>query len=308
MINNSVSCVIPALNEEKNISNILISIKNQRLDGKYTINEIIVVDNGSNDRTINISKKLGAVVYCKPNLSIGGLRNYGAEKATGEILVFFDADMILTEDAILSLVSKMGKRNAGALCAHLQPGKKTTWVERTWYYHLKPNGYDLKEIQHLYSGGFAVSRNLFFDVGRFNEYLKIGEDSDLSKRIIEKGFNVYVDIDSVVYNTRYPKNIMQFIKQEFWHGDSFKTLCTHRQIDILTIYFISCLVLFTLCFILYIGYSSTVFIILPLLYLSVPAAIKAFRKTERIDVKFVQLTFIYIAYIISRTASLLKIK
>ena len=308
MMSNTVSCIVPALNEEKNISNILTSIRNQRLDGKYMINEIIVVDNGSNDRTVEISKNLGAVVYSKPDLSIGGLRNFGAEKSTGEILVFFDADMILTEDAILSLVSKMGKRNVGALCAHLQPGQKTTWVERAWYYHLKPNGYDLKELQHLYSGGFAISRNLFFDVGEFNEHLKIGEDSDLSKRIIKKGFNVYVDIDSVVYNTRYPKNIMQFIKQEFWHGDSFKTLSTHRQIDILTIYFISCLLLFLICFVLFIGYFHTIFIILPFLQISIPAAIKAFRKRKRVDVKFIQLTIIYVAYIISRTASLLKIK
>lgn len=307
-MNSSVSCIIPALNEEINISNVITSIKNQRLDGKYVINEIIVVDNGSADRTAEISKNLGAVVDIMPGLSIGGLRNYGAEKSTGDILAFFDADMILREDAILSLVGKIGKKNSGALCAHLQPGDKTTWVERTWYYHLKPNGNDLQKLQNLYSGGFAICRNLFFDVGGFNENLKIGEDSDLSNRIIKKGLNVYVDIDSVVYNTRYPKNIMQFIKQEFWHGDSFKTLFTHRQFDLLTIYLISCLLLFIISIVLFIGNTSAVVFYLPALQISIPATIKAFRKRHKIDVKFIQLTIIYNVYIIARTASLIKVK
>ena len=54
----TISCIIPALNEEANIEALLHSIKEQNLKIDMVINEIIVLDNGSSDRTVDLAKNL----------------------------------------------------------------------------------------------------------------------------------------------------------------------------------------------------------------------------------------------------------
>ena len=90
-----ISFVIPTLNEENNIESVLKSIKECVICNKINY-EIIVVDNGSTDSTIEIAKKHGAKVFFKPGISISALRNYGVNKSTGSLLVFLDGDICLT--------------------------------------------------------------------------------------------------------------------------------------------------------------------------------------------------------------------
>src|SRR5260221_11101716 len=84
-----VSIIIPAWNEEKNISRLLESINNQSYKGVETI----VVDDGSTDKTAEIAKKLGARVFKRKRNERSIERNFGASKAVGVYLVFLDADM-----------------------------------------------------------------------------------------------------------------------------------------------------------------------------------------------------------------------
>lgn len=86
-----VSIVIPTYNEEKNIKKVLTDIKKSRAK----IQEIIVVDANSTDRTVEIAKKFGAkVIYEKPEGRVGkgyALR-LGMERAKGDIVITMDAD------------------------------------------------------------------------------------------------------------------------------------------------------------------------------------------------------------------------
>ncbi len=88
------SFIIPALNEEGLIADCINSIKPQigRQD------EIIVVDNGSKDRTAEIAKKLGCKVVKEEKRGISHARNKGARVAKGDILCFVDADGILSRN------------------------------------------------------------------------------------------------------------------------------------------------------------------------------------------------------------------
>src|SRR5262245_12998719 len=84
------SIVIPAKNEEANIGRCLDSISQVEWDaGHY---EVIVVDNGSTDRTAEIARQKGAKVFVRPELTISGLRNFGAAMGAGKVLAFIDAD------------------------------------------------------------------------------------------------------------------------------------------------------------------------------------------------------------------------
>ena len=91
-----VSIIIPALNAENTIKDCLNSIK--QLDYPDLKIEVIVVDNGSDDKTADIAMQFGAKVLYKPDLNVGGLRNAGAKVSSGDILAFTDADCVVEKD------------------------------------------------------------------------------------------------------------------------------------------------------------------------------------------------------------------
>src|SRR3989344_8477717 len=93
-----VSVIIPVYNEEKVIQYCLESLKNQT----FRDMEIIVVDDGSTDRTQELVK--GVMLLIQDHKGPGEARNFGAKQAKGEILVFVDADMTFDKDFIKELI------------------------------------------------------------------------------------------------------------------------------------------------------------------------------------------------------------
>jgi glycosyltransferase involved in cell wall biosynthesis len=91
-----ISVVIPAYNEEQNISICLESLCRQILPRDQY--EIIVVDGGSKDRTRETAARYADMVFIQTSKRVGGARNDGALKAKGEILATTDADCIIPED------------------------------------------------------------------------------------------------------------------------------------------------------------------------------------------------------------------
>ncbi|MGA7677404.1 MAG: polysaccharide deacetylase family protein [Dehalococcoidia bacterium] len=91
-----ISVIIPALNEEKFLSDCLESLINQDYEGEY---EIIVVDNGSTDNTANIARNFGAkVVPCSERKCVSYVRQVGADVACGDIIAQADADTVYPRD------------------------------------------------------------------------------------------------------------------------------------------------------------------------------------------------------------------
>lgn len=81
-----VSLIIPAWNEEESIAQVLAAIPRDRVD------EIVVVDGQSGDRTVELAQAGGARVVVEPRRGYGRACASGAEQAGGEVLVFMDAD------------------------------------------------------------------------------------------------------------------------------------------------------------------------------------------------------------------------
>jgi glycosyltransferase involved in cell wall biosynthesis len=121
-----VSLIIPALNEEESLPCVL-------LDLPWSIlHQVIVVDNGSSDRTAHVAAANGAAVVREPRRGYGSACMAGAQAAQAEILVFLDADGSfdpadiprLTEpieraEAALVLGSRLtGERERGAMPLH----------------------------------------------------------------------------------------------------------------------------------------------------------------------------------------------
>lgn len=91
-----VSVIVPTLNEDKNIGNLFRSLKNQTWNNF----EIIVVDGGSTDRTVEIAKGYQAKVVVENGCPEFLSRNIGAKRANGEILLFICADVMFPENLL----------------------------------------------------------------------------------------------------------------------------------------------------------------------------------------------------------------
>ncbi|MHA2247131.1 MAG: glycosyltransferase family 2 protein [Candidatus Hodarchaeales archaeon] len=87
-----ISFVIPALNEEMCIMYTLQKLPLQDLRKKGLDTEVLVIDNGSEDNTVELAKKEGAKVLIEPNRGYGNAYRRGFRKASGDIIVMTDAD------------------------------------------------------------------------------------------------------------------------------------------------------------------------------------------------------------------------
>lgn len=112
----SVSVIIPARNEEKNIGRLMDSIRGQSLAPL----EIIVVDDDSEDRTAAIASAAGAKVVAAPSLPDGWRGKnwscwFGASRARGEVILFLDADTVLKPLAIHRMLLMLQQHGVDAL-------------------------------------------------------------------------------------------------------------------------------------------------------------------------------------------------
>jgi glycosyltransferase involved in cell wall biosynthesis len=206
-----LSFVIPAFNEEELIARTIGSIHRFVPPLSY---EVMVVDNGSTDGTAAIAADLGATVIQKTDGSIGGLRNFGVGLARGEILVFLDADVVLTEewaaripDALAS-VRREPRMMTGAWCS---VPADASWLERWWFAPRIGKS-------HLGTGHMIMTRQFFRELGGFDESLATGEDYNLSRRAVEHGGRIAVDARLRAVHLGFPRTLGAFIQRESWHG------------------------------------------------------------------------------------------
>jgi glycosyltransferase involved in cell wall biosynthesis len=100
-----VSVIIPTLEEENYLPALLAGLANQT----YGNLEVIVVDNHSNDNTVQIARNSGAFVVFNEQYNISMSRNLGAKASYGSILVFIDADTIPEASFIEQAVQKLSE-------------------------------------------------------------------------------------------------------------------------------------------------------------------------------------------------------
>lgn len=211
------SVVIPAKNEETNLERCLDSLNGLDFDPEQF--EVVVVDNGSTDRTVLVAGERGARVIEAPRATIAQLRNLGAENSSGEIIAFLDADCAVSPGWLK------------AAARHLDPGTGVvafgspaivpdggTWVQQTWFLvRGKPN--QVVEVDWLESANLMVRRSAFAALGGFNETLVTCEDYDLTSRLKTLG-KIISDHQVQAVHYREPATVSQFIKKEMWRSKS----------------------------------------------------------------------------------------
>lgn len=219
-----LSIVIPTKNEEKYLPTLLGSIKRQ----SFADYEVIVADNGSHDRTPEIAREFGA------RLVPGGLpgpgRNRGAAVASGEIILFLDADTeLLDPDFLKDSLAEFARRqlSMGVPIAVTEGNFLDRLFFRYWNYFVASSQY----VKPL-AGGWCifVRRALHRKLGGFNEKLMLGEDSDYAQRGVKLGkFRFMLDTKVQVSSRRLKKEgYLKVALQDIGHGFY---LLTHGKMD-----------------------------------------------------------------------------
>jgi len=294
-----LSFIIPTLNEELNIGRLLESIR-IHIENKYSY-EIIVVDNGSTDKTVPIVKKY-ADVYIVPGRTIGYLRNFGANKSKNKLLVFLDGDVYITPKWIQNLPNtiNMLKNNpliiTGSRCGI---SERPCFIERVWFKPLLS-----EKANYINSGHLIVTRYLFDKIGGFSETLVTDEDCDFSKKAQKVGASLFNDPNLEVIHEGYPKSIFQFFKREVWHGkEDFRYLkqIITSKIPTITIIFLILHLLIPLSLFFSNYFPNTIYIMFTLISICVLSALVKYKK----PMLLVTINaLIYYVYFIARSIAL----
>lgn len=223
------SIIIPAKNEAANIGRCLDSIMNVEWDRSQY--EVIVVDNGSSDSTVDIVREKGAQVFVKPELTISGLRNFGAQQASGQILAFLDADCAVTPHWLSA--ASLYLNDTDKIAAFGSPvivPEGGTWVQKAWF-NVRGKPGLVVDVNWLESANLFVKRQAFLAVNGFNEALITCEDYDLTQRLKSVG-RLVSDYRVMAVHYREPATVREFIKKEMWRGKNNYTGLFARKIEI----------------------------------------------------------------------------
>ena len=179
-----LSFVIPALNEVQYISAALESIHSAMTRcNKQLSYEIIVVDDGSLDRTVDIARQHRARVIevCKRN--IAAVRNAGASEAQGQFLIFVDADTQVNHSLISETMYAMMQGVMWGTALATPSDKCPLWARLGLNVF---NKYYVSWRKCAYGFFFFVNREAFQQVGGFPEGTREGEDMTLSKLLLQQ--------------------------------------------------------------------------------------------------------------------------
>lgn len=206
-----ISVIIPTLNGEATLPDFFAALLMQDL----VVDEVLVGDSASEDSTVEICIEHGARVVSIPRNEFdhGGTRTLLATKATGDVLVYFTQDAVLSSpDALRKLITPLMENGivccvygrqlpspgASLLAAHLRsfnyPGESEirSFSDRTQY------GLKTVFVSNSFS---AYKKGPLAAVGYFKNGLIFGEDTCTLGRLLKEGGNVYYASEAAVYHS-----------------------------------------------------------------------------------------------------------
>jgi glycosyltransferase involved in cell wall biosynthesis len=215
-----LSVIIPCYNAEKTIEDCLLSLENQRTDNDF---EIIVVDSSSDNTPEIIKEKFPSIKLFKfsKRKFPGDARNIGISVAKGEIIAFFDADCRADKkwvDEILK-AHQMPYLAIGGVVVNGNPESLISWA----YYFCECNLYmpntKKREVDDLPGLSVSYKKEVFQEYGRFVEGV-YGSDTELNTRLRQDGHRLLCIPSILVYHI-YLDNLKDFLKHEYFHGQSY---------------------------------------------------------------------------------------
>ena len=231
-----VTIVVPAHNEEKVIERCIEAI----LEIDYPKKEVIVVDDGSTDKTYQLASK-----YRKKGVKVlrrqkaggkSGALNTGILLAKGEIIITCDADSMIARSALRKIISRFQDSSVSAVAGNVKVLNRTNLVTKcqALEYIVNENIYrrvfDIFGVVPVVPGPLATFRKRSLKEIGFYDRDTLTEDFDITVKLLKTKRVVQALSDANVY-TEAPVTWKDFIKQRTrWNRGTFQTILKHRNV------------------------------------------------------------------------------
>ena len=189
------SFIIPVFNAALTLRSVLTSVTSEA----STTTEVIVVDNGSTDDSVSIAEEFPTVklLHCKAR-GRSQARNFGAQIASKDYLVFVDADTILEPHWLEELKSFLSAIPLDLVATSINPTYSKSFLDRyrrtLWAVKTGSTGLSLWKGAEIYplvnTAACAVKRRTFEQLKGFNQNLSRNEDLEFSLRVFSEGFMI----------------------------------------------------------------------------------------------------------------------
>jgi peptidoglycan-N-acetylglucosamine deacetylase len=236
-----VAVLIPAYNEEKVIERTVRAA----LNSNYPNLRVIVIDDGSRDRTLDVARRAlvsesaaGTVlILTKPNSGKADALNYGIEHiGDAEIFVGIDADTVIAPDAISRLVPHFINPKVGAIAGNAKVGNRvnlwTRWqaLEYITSQNFERRALDVLGAVSVVPGAIGAWRvSAVREAGGFHVDT-VAEDADLTMALLRRGYRVEYEDMALAY-TEAPTNANGLMRQRFrWSFGILQAVYKHRGV------------------------------------------------------------------------------
>lgn len=218
------SIVIPAFNAQKTIADCLNGLKKQSV----SLNdfEVLVIDDGSTDRTADIALQFSFVRLSKQkNAGPAVARNRGAKKASADIVVFLDSDCVPKKNWLSEMLKPFkNPQVTGVQGKYENPSPE--WMTRfvqleieERYERMKKSMQKNGSIDFVGSYSAAYRKKVFLENNGFDEGFRqaSGEDPDLSFRLARKGHRLVFAEDAIVAHF-HPASLLKYWRTKFYRA------------------------------------------------------------------------------------------
>jgi glycosyltransferase involved in cell wall biosynthesis len=298
------SFIIPVLNGERFIKGCIEHI----ILEKKAQDEIILIDNGSVDRTLEIAASFREVKVLRyPGMTIAALRNYGAKEAKGGVLAFIDVDCIVCQGWRDAAQARLEMDGVQATGAKYDIPDNAVWIEKAWYSQRTKTG---GPINYLNSGNLIIKTDIFRAIAGFDESLETDEDYDLGIRLKKAGYLMVEDPRIRAIHLGNHKSLRAFVNKEKWHATSMLSSLKRHEIDkvtLMTALFIL-MNLSALAGLFFVLTLSRELILIAVALLSVPVVTSIYRVvTYRCYPYLLHLVILYFLFFIVRSWTIIRI-
>lgn len=223
------SVVVPAFNAEKTLGACLDGLMQQRFSRSQY--EVIVVDDGSTDRTPEIAQHYAVTVISQENQGPAAARNAGARTARGEIILFTDADCIPTADWIEQMLVPFREDEVAAVKGAYRTHQREI-VARFAQIEFEERFHILERAGHTdmvdtYSAGFR--QKVFSDFNGFDTRFPVAnnEDTELSYRMAAANLKMVFNPAAIVFHLNHPDTVWRYARLKFDRG--YWRMIVYRQ-------------------------------------------------------------------------------
>jgi len=193
--NPRISVVIPTFQEGRYLTEVLVRVA----EIKPSV-EIVIVDGGSQDNTVEIARQFTDKVYLIKERGISKAKNHGVQQANGDIIVFLDADVKPPKDFAEKVLKAFKDATVVGATCHIVP-KHPTLSETVFFRFYNLLIQICSRFKPHSRGEFlVVKKKSFLAVGGFDENMPCLEDHELAHRLSKLGKFVYIR-DLVVYES-----------------------------------------------------------------------------------------------------------